>query len=108
MEVYKKLFMNTFGFKSDSYLAELSKKIKNGLVGQRIMDFRGRRRPHNKLPLDVVGNVKNHIISFGPPTPYYRRKNAPNIRYMPFSLTVDLMHQDFVTKNPVPNVSHET
>ena len=66
MEVYKKLFMNTFGFKSDSYLTELSKKMKTGLVGQCIMDFRGRQSHHNKLPPEVVENVKNHIISFGP------------------------------------------
>ena len=108
MEAYKKLFINAFGFESDSYLTELSKKMKTGLVGKRIMDFRGRQSPHNKLPPEVVENVKNHIISFGPSTPHYSHKNAPNIRYLPSSLTVDLMHQDFVTKNPVPVVSHET
>ena len=64
MQVCKKLFMNTFGFKSDSCLTELSKKMKTRLVDEHVMDFRGRQSPHNKLPPEVVENVKNNNISF--------------------------------------------
>ncbi|KAK2710432.1 hypothetical protein QYM36_011827 [Artemia franciscana] len=103
LEVCKKMLMNTFGFRTDSQLTELCKKINLGLVNQHVVDNRGKKAPHNKVTSE---NLEK--ISFGPSTPHYRRKNAPNIKYLSSSLTLNIMHQDFCEKFQTLKVSLET
>ncbi|KAK2703186.1 hypothetical protein QYM36_018327 [Artemia franciscana] len=67
---------------TDSQLTELCKKISLGLVNQDVVDNRGKKAPHNKVTSENLEKIKNHINSFGPSTPHYRRKNAPNICHL--------------------------
>ena len=87
LEVCKKMLMNTFGFRTDSQLTELCKKINIGLVNQHIVDNRGKKAPHNKVTFENLEKIKNHINSFGPSTPNYRCKKC--IKHQIFAIFFD-------------------
>ena len=48
------------------------------------------------------------VLSPVPPPLHYRRKNAPDVKYLPSSLTIQFMFDDFVKKNPDVTISVES
>ena len=58
----------------------------------------GRRHgKHLKVDRTVL---RSHVETFGPCISHYRREHAPNKRYLPSDVTIDLMHKDFKLKHP--------
>ncbi|CAH1122987.1 unnamed protein product [Ceutorhynchus assimilis] len=89
-------FLNTLGYTTDSVITELVAAIKSGPCGDQVKERRGgSHRP--EADRDII---KNHIESFKPCVSHYRRKNAPNVRYLPRELTIKIMYDDFVSKHP--------
>ncbi|KAK2703889.1 hypothetical protein QYM36_017815 [Artemia franciscana] len=108
--VCQKIFMNTLGLKTDGLITELCKKIKSGIVGQIFCENRGKRAPQHKISLEIREKVTSHINNFKPctPPPNYRRKNAPNVKYLPSLLTIQCIFHDFVKMNPDVTISAES
>lgn len=52
--------------------------------------------------------IEDHIMSYNPTLSHYRRNNAPLTRYLPRTLTLKSMHEDFKLKNPNFKCSIET
>lgn len=87
--------MNTLGYTNDSVITELVSVVKQSPCGDQVKERRGGcRQPSNR---DLI---RNRIESFKPSVSHYRRKNAPNVRYLPRELTYKKMYDDFVSKHP--------
>lgn len=95
IEVCRFTFLNTLGYTNDSVITELIAVVKQGSCGDQVKERRGgcRRQPNREI-------IKNHIESFKPSVSHYRRKNAPNVRYLSRELTYKKMYDDFVSKHP--------
>lgn len=51
--------------------------------------------------------INEHIQSFNPCILHYRRKHAPNRRYLLSNISISSMHEDFLSKHPDLKVSYE-
>lgn len=89
-------FLNTLGYTNDSVITELVHAMKRSVCGSSIKERRGTKP---KKTIDKTPIMK-HIESFHPCVSHYRRKNAPNVRYLSRDLTVKEMFDDFITKHP--------
>lgn len=71
---------------------------------QAIPDRRGRHSPKNKIDKT---SIINHINSFEPSISHYRREHAPNRKYLPTDLNIQMMYNDFKIKEPNVVFSYE-
>ena len=60
----------------------------------------GKSTPSNKIPEATLQLARDHIESYHPCLPHYRRKHAPNARYLDDELTKITMFRDFCAKHP--------
>nr|CAI5819387.1 unnamed protein product [Callosobruchus analis] len=70
------------------------KASKDDLGNKRLVpleDQRGLYAPINKI---VETPIRNHINSFNPKAPHYRRSHAPNRKYLPADLSITQMYED--------------
>ncbi|KAH9639975.1 hypothetical protein HF086_008070, partial [Spodoptera exigua] len=100
-EVCKIFFLTTLGYnkKNDRRILDAIKKPWNAQT-----DKRGKREHKEKIDRN---QLKEHIESFRPAIAHYRRKHAPNKRYLPSDLNATLMFKDFQDKFPDIKVSYE-
>lgn len=94
--VCKSFFLNTLGYSSDSVINELSCAVKKAPLNAYVKENRGKKS--KKVCNREI--ISSHINSFNPCISHYRRKNAPYTKYLPSSLTVDVMFKDFNLKHP--------
>jgi len=82
--ICKSTFLQTLGYTNDSVVTELVAIMAKDLCGKFVKKNRGRPQ------IDVIDrkNIIDHINSYHPYVPHYRRYNTPN------------MFDDFTTKNP--------
>ena len=69
-------------------------------------DKRGRHEPSNKISEQDIDVIRKHILSFNPALPHYRRKHAPNRRYLSSELSITTMHRDYSERDDVRKVSY--
>ena len=100
--VCQKFFCATLGYTSNRFIVEMMTSDDDVIPPP---DKRGKHEPANKIDICIVDD---HINSFNPQLSHYRREHAPNRRYLPSSLTVKLMFEDFQAKNPNFKCSMET
>lgn len=62
---------------------------------QAVNDLRGKCEPVNKInKVPIV----DHINSFSPTISHYRREHAPDRKYIPSDLNIQMMYNDFKSK----------
>ena len=92
-QVCKKFFMNTLGYTSDAFITTVCKGPSTPPP-----DKRGRHTPVHAYSHEDIEDVENHIESFNPTLPHYRRAHAPNRRYLPSDVTVKELYNDYKEK----------
>lgn len=99
VSVCKNFFLTTLGYnKSNDGI------LNHSLNPQNDLDKRGK---HTKVPGFDRHLLSEHIESFQPCAPHYRREHAPNRRYLPSEINIKFMHKDFCSKFPENKVSYE-
>lgn len=95
--VCKHFFLTTLGFKSnnDKVIVNTMKSHVDHSPAQ-FSDNRGRHEPKHKVNHQ---SIKEHIETYHPELPHYRREHAPNKRYLPSDITIVDMHADYVFRN---------
>ena len=82
IETCQRFFLGTLGFTSDSVIrAVFSTTPRN--AAEATTDQRGKKAPVNKLKENTLTSIKEHINSYHPCVSHYRRKHAPNRKYLP-------------------------
>lgn len=99
VEVCKIFFLTTLGFNKTN-----DKVLYNSISDENLIDARGKHTKTLAYDRDVL---KQHVESFNPLEPHYRREHAPNRRYLPTDVTIRFMHKDFCEKHPQDPVSYE-
>lgn len=98
LNVCRNFFLKTLGFKTDAVITELSRAIKRKAFYEDVKENRGgKKKRFNR------NAIMEHILTFNPVVSHYRRRNAPSARYLPRSLTLDCMFNDFKNKYPNEN-----
>lgn len=106
MNVCKSFFMTAIGMLPNS-----DKFIRNAIMNgdscslEPTHSQRGRHTPSNKKNEYLM---KEHILSFSPCEPHYRRAHAPYRRYLPAGLSCAQMHKDYNEAHPNQKVSYDT
>ena len=102
------MFLQTLGFKKNNN-SILKSRLSSADTGRTVdvVDRRGKHVPGNKLGEDTVSQICEHIESYCPSLPHYRRVHSPNRRYLPSDLTVTQMVKDF-NETHENHVSRET
>lgn len=59
--------------------------------------MRGKHPSVKKGPHQII---IDHMNTFNPEVPHYRREHAPLTRYLPSDLNITFMHRDFIMKHP--------
>lgn len=72
---------------------------------QPMPDQRGKHPPANKIERTMI---EQHIEAFNPQISHYRREHAPLRRYLPSDVTVTVMYEDFMKKNPSIKCCYQT
>lgn len=98
LNVCRNFFLKTLGFKTDAVITELSRAIKRKGFYEDVKENRGGKK--KRLNRNAI---MDHILSFNPAVSHYRRRNAPLARYLPRSLTLNFMFNDFKKKNSNEN-----
>lgn len=104
VQTCKKFFLATLGYdiKNDRIL----KNVRN-TNSSRISpkpDNRGRQACPQKIDRQPI---IDHVNMFNPTLSHYRREHAPNKKYLPSDVTIQLMWSDFKNKNQDIHVSYE-
>jgi len=94
----QKNFTNTLGLKTDGLITELFKRIKSEIVGKNVCENQGKGVPQHKISMEIREKITSHINNFKPCAPHYQRKNIPNLKYLPSSLTIHFIFDDFVKR----------
>ncbi|XP_063357626.1 uncharacterized protein LOC134660802 [Cydia amplana] len=97
--VCKIFFLTTLGFNKTN-----DKVLYNSLADDDLTDSRGK---HTKTLAYDREILRQHVESFHPLEPHYRRAHAPNRRYLPSDVTITFMHDHFCKKYPQDPVSYE-
>lgn len=106
-EVCQRFFLATCGYTTDSVVRQLfvtTPRDATNVAG----DKRGKHAPANKLSTNAHDAIKDHINSYHPCISHYRRKHAPNRKYLPPDVTINAMHTDYKTNNSHASASYET
>lgn len=93
IKVCKKYFIETFKI-SDGRITRALQKLRTGKPPG--SDERGRHVPQNKLGVDVMNVVREHISTYPAYQSHYTRKQNPNRKYLPSELTVSQMYKGYV------------
>jgi hypothetical protein len=88
VRVCKKMFCNLLKVSNGSLDRSLTRETEGTF-----MERRGKKEPGNKLPQQDVDKVKSHINSFPRYMSHYCRKDNPDVRFLPQSLNLALMHR---------------
>lgn len=99
VKVCKVFFLTTLG-----YCKTNDKILVNSLNPDKDVDKRGM---HVKTPAFNRDLITEHIESFNPAAPHYRREHAPHRRYLPSEINITFMYSDFCSKFPENKVSYE-
>lgn len=104
VQICKKFFLGTLGYPlhNDRIVRHvLAKSSGNEVV------FKSIKKGHpSEKKIDRVC-ITDHIKSFNPTVSHYRREHAPNRLYLPSDININLMHLDFLEKNPNYKISYE-
>ena len=97
--VCKVFYLTTLGYvKSNDWFVHHA--LKSIVTGDNCIapkpDGRGRAPAPNKIDRAVI---INHIESYHPCVSHYRRKHAPNRRYLPSDISIHSMHVDFKSRH---------
>ena len=92
-EVCKTFFLATLGYhpKNDRIIQSVVGNCAPSSLAPPV-DRRGKHVPVNKIDLTPI---YEHIESFNPTISHYRREHAPNRRYLPTDINVQMMFNDF-------------
>lgn len=88
--------LKTLGYSSDSVITELAKAMSKAPLNVYVKENRGRKKGN----LCDYKLIEAHINSYNPVVAHYRRHNAPNVRYLPPGLTINMLYEDFKNKHP--------
>ena len=108
LPVCKSTFLGCLGLgKNDRVIFTIKSKIERDALGNELKDGRGHKvaGPPNKVDRSLV---MQHIESFQPAIPHYRRAHAPNVRYLSRDLSYKFMAEDFNEKYPANKICDET
>lgn len=100
VEVCKHFFLTTLGYNKNN---DKVLRIDFQTTGEE-HDKRGK---HQKTPLFDRKLLTEHVKSFQPEAPHYRREHAPLRRYLPSDINITMMHKDFCEKHLDQKVSYE-
>ena len=103
-QVCSQFFLSTLGYTSDKKILCLFKRFTPGHISAP-KDQRGKNEPFHKMLKEYSDKVTNHINSLHSSVFHYRRKHAPLRRYSSPELSIKLMHDDFISKNPLIKVN---
>ncbi|KAL4113829.1 hypothetical protein QTP88_017397 [Uroleucon formosanum] len=92
VQVCKTTLLNVLGYTNDSVLTELVKNMNSNFYMSSVTENRGQQNIKKNIPKDIVAD---HIRLYKPSVSHYQRLDAPNIKYLPFGLTVKAMYDDF-------------
>lgn len=98
-QVCKIFFLTTLGFNRNNDLI-----LTTCLDTEKDTDKRGK---HTKKPAFNRDLLNQHVESFNPSAPHYRREHAPNRRYLPNDININFMYKDFCSKNPESKLSYD-
>ena len=105
--VCKSMFLSTLGLKSDGMITEMvgaqRQSYDSGIAP--IEDRRGSHQPSNKCDAEVV---RLHINSYNPSISQYKRKNAPNKRYVNPQLSIKEMYKSFSENKEDNKICYKT
>lgn len=103
-EVCKTFFLCTLGYSKKNYRHILT------VLSKPITDQMDKRDGRNLKPNNSVDRVllTAHVESFNPRVHHYRRKHAPNKRYLPSDIKIKHMHEKFIQLYPNEKCSIET
>ncbi|CAH2105158.1 unnamed protein product [Euphydryas editha] len=101
-QVCKKMFLNTFGYKNDSIITTVSKKLKQDTT-KSLADKRG---THDKPKIDT-SFIEHFINLYKPCVAHYRRHNSPNMRYLGQDVTLETLFKEFKEQYPEFKCSKE-
>lgn len=102
IQICKKFFLRTLGYneKNDRFMLST---IYNSDDHIKVELPKG----GGKLPKFNKNVINEHISSFNPSISHYRREHAPNRRYLPNDISVQVMFKDFQEKYTDFNCSYE-
>ena len=106
-KVCKSFFMRTLGYNDHSDKAirnAIEDDLESGSITP-VPDRRGRNPCPTKCDEEVV---IQHILSYKPAVPHYRRVHAPFRRYLPSDCSAARMHRECNESNPDREISHMT
>lgn len=104
-KVCKTFFLSTLGYSRSSSVVHCIMKSTPTDNVMATKDARGGRR--ESLCTDTEA-IQQHIESYHPALPHYRRAHAPHRRYLPNELTISDMHADYNTRHPAAHISYMT
>lgn len=105
--VCKKFFLRTLGFKGNSSSLIKILNERDPVTLTLPQDRRGTTRDRT-IHENRLEAIRKHVESFHPHVSHYRRKHAPNRRYLPSELTITKMFEDFCEKHASLKCSYET
>lgn len=94
--VCKVFFLTTLDFdkKNDAVVHRALSQMDDGSILPRI-DKRGRGKCQRKVDRSIICK---HVESYNPCVSHYRREYAPNRKYLPSDITIQMMYDDFKRK----------
>lgn len=104
IQVCQKFFLETLGYTSNQVLKTAMKAA--GEIGP-ISDKRGKGEAENRTKSEIIDSIVAHIKSFDPEISHYRRAHAPNRLYLPSTLSITNMYQNFLKENENQQVSYD-
>ena len=104
-EVCQLFMIHTLGFTSNKKFFHLLQNVLSSDIASP-QDKRGRQPTANKLREETLKLIEDHINSQNPAISHYRRKHAPNRRYITSELNATLMFNDFREQFPDIKVSY--
>lgn len=93
--VCKKTFLEVLGYTNDKVITKLSAVVRKDPAGSKVKENRG----GNHSVVDE-GIILEHILSYNPKESHYHRENAPEMKYLPRELTLDIMFSNFQMNYP--------
>ena len=101
IQVCQKMFLSTLGFSNDRVVDVALANAQADIVAP---SLRGKNPKSHAIPEDDDAFINNHILSFNPALPHYRREHAPRRLYLSNEITVVEMYQDYCNECESNNV----
>ena len=97
------MFLNTLGFTTDSCIETALTNAQTDIVAP---SMRGLNPKSHKIPEEDDTFIKNHIKSFNPTLPHYRREHAPNRLYLSDEISITEMYSDYCHECEMKNMKN--